>query len=191
VRREALPEPLPPRLVAVEDRSRAPLEDNALLVTLGAPGPRAPELIPLWAECLVPAAAVATGPGHLALVRARLRERLGALLPFLDAGLVVLASPHDGLAPELPRGGEDAPLPAALPATPMDPVLTCNLPRTLEIAAAPHAVGLRATLLANREVLPGLGEEGDYLTALGAARLLQEELPMRGTRRREILIRET
>jgi hypothetical protein len=121
-------------------------------------------------------------------VRARVRERLTNLLPFLDLNLVVLASPHDGLAPEVPGHDELEGSLAPVPATPMAPALSCDLPRMLEIGAVPYSTGLRNVLLASHEILPGLGPEGAFVTAHGVLRLLRKSLPDRHLRRREIVI---
>jgi hypothetical protein len=187
VRPEAIPEGMGPRVIAVRDPAKPMLEENALAVTIGAPLPRELQHVPVWVECLVPATAGAS-VGYLAVVRARVREELSRLLPFFERHLWVLASPHDGLAPEIgiPVGpGEPAPIPPV----PMGAALSCDLPRMLGVGGAPSGTGIPNVLVANSENLPGLGREGEFVAAWSAARLIAPD--RRQPRRREILIEDT
>jgi hypothetical protein len=45
-------------------------------------------------------------------------------------------------------------------------------PRPLGICGLPHATGTGRLLLASRQVLPGLGLEGELVAGWGAARLI-------------------
>jgi hypothetical protein len=191
LRPEALPEGMGQRVVSVRDPAKPILEDNALHITVGTPAPRQPNRIPVWIECLVPASA-AESLGYLAVIRARVREEISRLLPFSDRHLWVLASPHDGLAPEL--GLEPDERRVALdpvPPVPMAPALSCDLPRMLGIGGAPVATGIANVYLASAENLPGLGREGDFVSAWGVARLIAEPGHRPGARRREILIEDS
>jgi hypothetical protein len=193
LRPEAIPEGMGGRVLSVRDPMKPLLEENALLVTVGAATPRHPDRVPVWVECLVPASA-AESLGYLAVIRARVRDELSRLLPFHERHLFVLASPHDGLPPEI---GPAAPEPkpeklAPLTPTAMAPALSCDLPRMLGIGGAPHSTGMNNLYLASGENLPGLGREGDFVSAWGVARLIAP--PGRrpgGTRRREILIEDS
>jgi phytoene dehydrogenase-like protein len=192
LRPEALPEGMGPRVLSVRDPAKPILEDNALSITVGSPPLRQPNRVPVWVECLVPASA-AQSLGYLAVVRARVREEIARLLPFFDRHLWVLASPHDGLAPELglqaPGDNPDALDP--VPPTPMAPALSCDLPRMLGIGGAPVGTGISNIYLASAENLPGLGREGDFVSAWGVARLIAQPGHRPGARRREILIEDS
>jgi hypothetical protein len=192
LRPEALPEGMGPRVLSVRDSAKPILEDNALSITVGSPPLRQPNRVPVWVECLVPASA-AQSLGYLAVVRARVREEIARLLPFFDRHLWVLASPHDGLAPELglqaPGDNPDALDP--VPPTPMAPALSCDLPRMLGIGGAPVGTGISNIYLASAENLPGLGREGDFVSAWGVARLIAQPGHRPGARRREILIEDS
>jgi phytoene dehydrogenase-like protein len=192
LRPEALPEGMGPRVLSVRDPGKPILEDNALSITVGAPPLRQPNRVPVWVECLVPASA-AQSLGYLAVVRARVREEIARLLPFFDRHLWVLASPHDGLPPELglqaPEDNPDALDP--VPPTPMAPALSCDLPRMLGIGGAPVGTGISNIYLASAENLPGLGREGDFVSAWGVARLIAQPGHRPGARRREILIEDS
>ena len=192
LRPEALPEGMGPRVLSVRDPAKPILEDNALSIIVGSPPLRQPNRVPVWVECLVPASA-AQSLGYLAVVRARVREEIARLLPFFDRHLWVLASPHDGLAPELglqaPGDNPDALDP--VPPTPMAPALSCDLPRMLGIGGASVGTGISNIYLASSENLPGLGREGDFVSAWGVARLIAQPGHRPGARRREILIEDS
>jgi hypothetical protein len=192
LRPEALPEGMGPRVLSVRDSAKPILEDNALSITVGSPPLRQPNRVPVWVECLVPASA-AQSLGYLAVVRARVREEIARLLPFFDRHLWVLASPHDGLAPELGlQAPEDNPTALdPVPPTPMAPALSCDLPRMLGIGGAPVGTGISNIYLASAENLPGLGREGDFVSAWGVARLIAQPGHRPGARRREILIEDS
>jgi phytoene dehydrogenase-like protein len=189
LRPAGVPEGLGPRAIAVRDPAQPLIEDNALSITLGAEDHQR-NVVPVWVDCLVPAAA-ASGEGYLAVLRARLRERLGRLLPFFDRHLVVMASPHDGLPPELSAAEPSIAEPEPIPATPMTPALTSDLPRAVSVSGAPHATGIKNLVLASGENLPGLGREGELVSAWGAARLIAGPQPRREAGRREIVIEDT
>src|SRR6185369_7065412 len=183
----AIPDDVGPRLLSVQDSARPLMEHNLLGITVGAPR-REGDGVPVWVECLVPAAALTSGIGYLGLVRARVREHLREVLPDLDAHLVVLGSPHDGLPPEVPA---DRPPPAPvvpIAPSPMSAVLSSDLPRVLEVGAAPHATGTANLHLASADNLPGLGREGELVSALGLAHLIAGSAATRPATRKEILI---
>jgi hypothetical protein len=104
-----------------------------------------------------------------------------------------MASPHDGLAPELglETMGEKPATLDPVPPTPMAPALSCDLPRVLGIGGAPLATGISNIYLVNAENLPGLGREGDFVSAWGVARLIAQPGHRPGARRREILIEDS
>lgn len=193
VRPEALPEGMAPRVFFIADPGRALLEENALCVTVGQPAAREPDRVPLWVECLVPAPAVEAGPGHLAALRGRVRDQLSRLLPFFDRHLVVLASPHDGLPPEIPG---EPPRPSAklppVPAQPMPAVYSAEQTRQFDASGIGHdALGIKNLFVVGRENLPGLGLEGELVAAWGLARLLTTARPKRDVLRRRILVGES
>ena len=189
LRPAALPEGMGARAFFIGDPGRALLEENALAVTVGQPNPRDDDRVPVWIECLVPAPAVEAGPGHLGALRGRIREQLGRLIPFFDEHLVALASPHDGLPPEIPGSGRKPP---PVPAQPMPPVYSAEQLRPFDpIGIAHSALGIKNLFLVGRENLPGLGMEGDFVAAWGLVRLVTTAQPRRDLLRRQILVGET
>jgi phytoene dehydrogenase-like protein len=201
VRPDAIPEGMADRVILFGDPTRPLLEENALAVTVGQPAPRQTDQVPVWVECVVPAAPVDAGPGYLRALRGRVVERLERLLPFFREHLVVLASPHDGLPPELgpgtsssssssPSTTRKAAAPAPVPTSPLPPVYGLESESRFDVAALPHATGIKNLYLAGRENLPGLGFEGELVSAWGVVRLIAGTQAKRDPLRREVLISE-
>jgi hypothetical protein len=137
-------------------------------------------------------------------------NRLEALLPFFRQHVIVVASPHDGLPPELPEGAtrptttstgpkgtvvtsgpsKSAPGPAPLPTVPLRPVYASEGDNAFDVAALPHATGIKNLYLAGLENLPGLGLEGELVSAWGVVRLIAGGTSKRDPLRREVLINE-
>jgi hypothetical protein len=193
LRPEGLPVGMGPRVVVVKDPAKPNLEENAFLITVGLPPPRHANQVPVWVECLVPASA-SESLGYLSVVRARLREELLRVMPFHDRHLYVIASPHDGLPPELGPATRSEPgtrgrLPG-VPPTAMTPALSCDAERMLGLGGASHTTGLKNVYLVSGENLPGLGREGHFVSAWGVSRMIAEPARQKTARKREILIEE-
>ena len=186
---EAIPEGMGSRVFLIADPARPLLEENAIAVTVAPSSGRDGGRVHVWAECLVPAPAVDGGPGYLRAVRGRVRKQLAKLIPFFQDHMAVLASPYDGLPPELPAGAKGPPA-AAVPALSMPPVYSAESARPLDVTGLPHATGIKNLFLAGRENLPGLGIEGEFVSAWGVLRLVAGTQPKRDVRRREVLLSE-
>jgi len=190
---DGLPQGMGARVIAVKDASKPILEENAIAITVGLPPARHANQVPVWAECLVSASA-SESLGYLSVVRARLREELTRIMPFHDRHRHVIASPHDGLPPEL--GPAARPEPAhrgrlpGIPPTRMTPALSCDGERMLGFGGLPHASGFKNVFLTSNENLPGLGREGQFVSAWGVARQIAEPARQKSARKREILIEE-
>jgi phytoene dehydrogenase-like protein len=116
----------------------------------------------------VEALAKDTSPAGLSTLRKEIRARLDALMPFVERHLLLVHSPHDGLPPEGVDGERSqAPAPMA-----MDPVWHMPEPRALGFCGLPHATGIKHLSFASRQVLPGLGIEGELAAGWAAARLV-------------------
>lgn len=155
---DALPDALAPFALSVLDPSSPLTGANAIaLYTAAGQG----------AHATITVEALADDPSPAGLVRLRgaLRAHVDQLLPFVDRHLAAVWSPHDGLPPE----GLSAP--AVAPAA-MDPLWGFPGPRLLGLCGAPHATGVKGLALASRQVLPGLGLEGELACGWIAARLI-------------------
>jgi phytoene dehydrogenase-like protein len=169
---EGLGEPRPSRIFSVLDPTRPLLEDNAIVVTVGAPSvPEGPSA--LWIECLVPAGVVTSDRSYLSFVRSRVLDHVRRLFPGWDGHVQAVVSAHDGLPAEVrDETGQLCPVSTSTPIAAMPAVLSSDLPRSLDVGAVPHASGVRNLHLASTENLPGLGLEGPFVSAWNVARIV-------------------
>lgn len=186
VRAEAVPVAMGSRVYLVGD-PRRPLCDENLLQVESAP-PDAEGRVVLTACALLPRAAAEEGGAYLRRVRGRVLRALEALVPFLERHLLVVDSPHDGRALEDRVKGAEVTLPSRWGghAEPMESVDTHDDPGLLGVCGVPCRTPVENLLRVHRQVVPGLGPEGEYLNALGVARIIT-----RSDRTRERLRRES
>jgi hypothetical protein len=127
----------------------------------------------LVVEALLPRRGVEEITGYLDTIRERILESLDGLLPFLREQLVLIDSPHDGRPPTDGDGNELEGAegwgrgPASMRAIHGYPVVG-----SLGVGALPVHTPVKRFLLVNDQVLPGLGSEGELLTAWTAARIV-------------------
>jgi hypothetical protein len=132
----------------------------------------------------------------LAELRARVAEQLCRGLPFLERHLVLADSAHDGLPlwryRHSPIGLERALVPraelsgASTRAEAMERQLEVDPPGYLGLAGEPLRGPIERTLLVGPSVLPGLGQEGRLLAAIGAARIVTQSDKRKARMRREM-----
>ncbi len=150
----------------------APLEEENLLriETTGAPSD---ELRTFCVGAMLPADRLAE-PGFLASMRERVLERARWLVPFLDDHLVAVDSPHDGRPLRDVRRAVDVPLGDRSSRSPdrMPTVCRIDRPGPLDVTGITHRTGVKNLLVASRQVVPGLAMEGEFLAALGVARII-------------------
>jgi hypothetical protein len=159
---DALPDALGRLAYAVHDLSQPLSGANALALHL-ADG--------YGQHAVLSVEAMATDPRPEALraLRTAVRQQLDKLLPFVDRHLLLVHSPHDGIAPE-GVDGERGPAPPPLP---MEPIWAMPKDdRPLGFCGLPHNTGIKHLLLASRQVLPGLGVEGELAAGWAAARIV-------------------
>ncbi|MFI5306783.1 MAG: phytoene desaturase family protein [Polyangiales bacterium] len=142
----------------------------------------------LCVEALLPARWVEEPDGSLDEVRERVVGALAAVVPFLHEHLLLLDSPHDGRKP----WARD---PSLLPGTEpperrgprtMSAVHAFPVTTALSVCAMPVRTPLRGLLLANQQVAPGLGLEGELLAASSAAQLVTRSDRARAFLRRRL-----
>ncbi len=159
-----LPEGLSPVTLAAFDPRRPLVGDNAMAIYAGDPDGETRVVLTLVANCPGPEEGH-TLADQLALLRVKLLRRLEQLMPFVSGHVLAMHSPNEAHAPEGIETKETAPRLAP------EPLYTSTLPATLGVSAAPYSVGARGVIAASRQVLPGLGLEGDFATGASAARL--------------------
>jgi phytoene dehydrogenase-like protein len=161
---DALPDALGRLAYSVADWAQPPSGANALTLHVA-------DGYGQHAVLSVEAMAMDTSPHGLKSLRTAVRQHLDKLLPFVDRHLLLVHSPHDGIAPE----GVDGERGQAPPPLPMEPIWSMppdQVDRALGFCGLPHNTGIKHLLLASRQVLPGLGVEGELAAGWAAARLV-------------------
>lgn len=144
--------------------------DAVLLQTL--PARRAPGkgekrdgTVVLSAATFLPASAREQGEAGLAAWAATIRGAVAELLPFFERHVLVESMPLLA-APRERRGSRLMP----------HPLYQVGLPQTLGVTGLPTQSPWKNLLFAGREVLPGLGVEGEFHSGLQAAAAAEELL---------------
>ena len=150
--------------------------DLLLLDTQGALGPmliqvhalpqkgdRAPEKI-ICAGAFIPSSARDLGEAHLKAVAVEMGSHLERLMPFSRERVALESAPY------LDAGGVRGS--RLLP----HPLYSIDTERFLGITGLPQRTAVKNLFLASREVLPGLGLEGEVLAGVRSARLVQETM---------------
>ncbi len=125
-------------------------------------------------SAMIPRRAVEEIPGYLDTMRERVLASLGELVPFLGQRIILVDSPHDGREIQRLRErsliGHDKPWTRG--AATMQRVYGFPVLGALGVCALPVRTPIRNVLLCNRQVVPGLGAEGQFITARSAARIV-------------------
>jgi hypothetical protein len=103
--------------------------------------------------------------------------------------VALVASAHDGLAADgalATKPGRATPQPARQ--QPPAPLYGRAAEGPFDVTGLPHATAIKNLLLVGRENLPGLGIEGELVSAWGAARLLGEASVRRISLGRRVLL---
>jgi hypothetical protein len=141
------------------------------------PSPHARDEMLLVAEALLPSR------GALTLLEAReaVLATLRDALPFLDSHLVCVDSTHDGLplydfSTGARREIDRLHLRSAAPGPePMERLWNVDPSGYLDLAGEPVRGPIPGTYLAGKTVLPALGQEGELIAALSAARIITQK----------------
>ncbi len=171
VNRAALPPPLGDTVLAVRDPDGGGDLDNAVLMQVsharragkGASEPAHDDERVVCAAGFVRAEELSQAEGRLSAAR-RLREAVAGAIPFFERHLL-----HESVPPPFAQdgdGGLSAP----------HPLYEVRLPGTLGVTGLAWRSPLHNLLLASREVLPGLGVEGELHAGVQAAAAATEML---------------
>lgn len=123
---------------------------------------------------LIDAHLIEAEPAQLKDMRKQALAALRTIIPFIDESLIWLDSPHDGLPPQSVNGERELRCSDPWtrgPAT-MQAVYEYPTRRALGVCGLPTRTALRTVFLCNRQVCPGLGFEGAFLTASSVSRIL-------------------
>jgi phytoene dehydrogenase-like protein len=169
---EAIPDGLARSVLLLTD-ARAQLGEDVLRIEnaqlTGA-------LSVLSAEALIPAARLENDASYLEGMRERVLGRLDELSPFLRGHVRFVDSPHDarGAAPD-----PSAPRPGAAERRGPETMPTLYAFKRKELhgsTALPIRTPIKRLLLCNDQVVPGLSNEGAFLTAWSVARIVARSL---------------
>jgi phytoene dehydrogenase-like protein len=161
------PEGLPPGLGETAVALGEPGEDGVAHATLlqVLPARRAPgkaaekgEARVLCAASFMPAATRDLGEEHLVLLAGHMKAAVGETLPFFERHILHQSLPAIAAAKER-RGSRLMP----------HPLYEVDLPQTLGVTGLPTVSPWKNLLFAGREVVPGLGIEGEFHAGLQAA----------------------
>lgn len=160
---EAMPRGMGELALLHSDEDLGPI----LVQTLAARRPGKPDDESLRVVCagaFVPASARELGEPHLRGLAERLGAQLDALMPFTRQHVKLVSAPY--LDAGSMRGSRLLPHPLF--------GFESGVDRVLGVEGLSQRTGTKNLFLSSREVLPGLGLEGEFLAAVRAARLVQE-----------------
>ncbi len=168
VRRSALPPALGENVLALRDPAVGDDGENAVFLQVlparrdGKKGERGPVAEPVKDERVVCASAFApagiSGREQVGAIAARIRDAVADAIPFFERHLVAESVP----ALDAPGGGDAARLVS-------HPLYETDLESTLGVTGLPVRAPWRNAFFAGREVLPGLGIEGEFYAGIQAA----------------------
>lgn len=172
VKAEALPVGMSRQVFQVLRPEKALSSDNLLHVEVQPSHTDA--LRVLCVTTLLPRRSVENASGYLEQMRETLITSLESTIPFLREHLLLVDSPHDGRGPLDVQTGEvlSPEHPWSRGPGTMGAVLGYPVWTSLGVSAFPVRMPVRRFLLCNRQVVPALGEEGAFVTAWSAARLV-------------------
>ena len=172
VREEAVPAGMGRDAFFLLDPQRAPAAENLLRVEAHPANDAGERMLSI--EALLPRRGVEEVSGYVSSMRERILAVVSELVPFLGDHLLAVDSPHDGrevqdiaggrlVPPEEPwsRGPQSMPVVHGYPVR--GPLGVCGLPVRTPI---------KRLLLCNEQIVPGLGDEGSFLAAWSAARVV-------------------
>lgn len=171
-----VPEGMGQSVLMVGDPEAPLVGENALSITVDQPDGEARVAVTVQAVCPAPegGAPQAALDDALANLRVAVRERLEMVMPFYAEHVRVVHSPHESAPAESrDRLADDIELAQLLEPRPL-----WQLPDEplLGVAGLGYQPGVKQLTLASRQVLPGLGLEGEMTAGWCAARLACEAL---------------
>lgn len=159
-------------LLDTEDKELGPLLLQVLPARRAAGQAADPALRVVCATAVLSTSILELGEQHLQALAERMEAQLDALMPFTRPHRVLRSVAY--LDARALRGGRLLP----------HPLYAFESSPALGVGGLPQRTPASNLLLANREVLPGLGLEGELLAGLRAARLAQEQLPKKAALQR-------
>ena len=183
VRSEVLPVGMARHVFFVPEPGFPPIEDNLLFLEIGTLDERRSVIC---AHAFALSDRVTSDPRYLEDLERRIVTRLDWLFPFLDRHLERVSSPW--ILPEPLREGSRVPPAERAARSPLRMPCVPRLPHgsTLGLTCLSHRLAGRHLFLTGRDVIPGLGDEGVFLSAWAVARIITQKDPRRVRLRREL-----
>ncbi len=159
VKREGVPAALSELACSLQNGDLAPLGGNAMQISLSRAKNTAHCIVTL--EGLAPADD--EGTPVLKGMKAGLLDHARSVMPFLDPHIIAIDSPHEKPAKNAKRD-----LGSLLP---LRPIWDSPVHEAIGMQSLPYQIGLKRLCLANSQILPGLGMEGQCIAGWSAAKL--------------------
>ncbi len=158
----------------VRDPERPMSEANALYVQVERPDGEGKRRMCI--EALLPRRGIEDIPEYLPSVRERILASLGELVPYLGDHLELVDSPHDSReVSDFKNRARLSPLePWSRGPQTMRRVYGFPVTTGLGVCALPVRTPIKRLLLANEQIVPGLGLEGLFVAAWSAARVVSK-----------------
>jgi hypothetical protein len=166
---EVFPEPMARLVHVLFDEGKPPLDANLAVLERGPAGSGQEGL---WVSFLVDGERARRDPRSIDEVAARVHRSLRRVIPFIDGSVLDVRGPLDGVRPD-----EDEQGPAAALARHLEPVYRSSDPGPWGACGLGYASRIRNLVVCSRQVLPGLGAEGPWMAAWGAAGLIARRDP--------------
>ncbi|MBW2260337.1 MAG: hypothetical protein JRG91_00070 [Deltaproteobacteria bacterium] len=164
LRDEVFPEPMARLVHVLFDEGKPPIEANLAVLERGSVEGGGEGL---WVSFLVDGRRTREDPRTVDHVAARVRRRLCRVVPFIDDFVREVRGPLDGV-----RAEEREQDPARVLARHLKPVYHLPDPGPWGACGLGYSSRIRNLIVCSRQVLPGLGAEGPWMAAWGAAGLI-------------------
>ena len=169
LREEVFPEPMARRVHVLFDGAGSPGEDGLAVLERGVTdGGQAG----LWVSFLVDGERSRDDPRTVDGVAARVRSRLRSVVPFIDGAVQDVRGPLDAVDDE-----ERQQEPGQLLARHLEPVYRSAEPGPWSACGIGYTTRIRNLVACSGQVAPGLGPEGGWMAAWGAAGLIASRDP--------------
>ncbi len=163
------PEPMARLVHVLFDEGRPPIEANLAVLERGTAEGGQPGL---WVSFLVDGERTRRDPRTVDEVASAVRRRLDRVVPFIEDAVQDVRGPLDDVRPE--EGEQE---PERVLARHLEPVYRSADPGPWGACGLGYASRIRNLIVCSRQVLPGLGPEGPWMAAWGAAGLIASRDP--------------
>lgn len=166
VENEVFPQPMADLVHVIFDEREPPAGANLVVLERVLEDPEAGSS-DLWVSFLLDHDRLLSSADYARQMSHEVRARLRSVVPFLDDFILDIHDPTDGLRLAGADSEPEEELARVLP-----PVYRTSRPGPWSACGLDYRTDLKNLFICSREVLPGLGAEGSWLAAWGAAGLI-------------------